>query len=141
MTDVRKMWDYIAPHYNDRPIVIYGRSLGTALAVMLAREVRSRLLVLVSPYTSLAALAREHYRLIPQWVLRYPLQTDAVIGDITTKTLILHGSNDTFIPPVHSRKLIALMNAPATLLLIQGADHVNIHQFNDYLDSLSAALP
>ena len=141
MADVRKMWDYIAPQYDDRPIVIYGRSLGTALAVMLAREVRSRLLVLVSPYTSLAALVKEQYQLIPQWVLRYPMQTDAVIGDITTETLILHGSKDTFIPPAHSRKLIALMNAPSTLLLIPGADHTNIHQFDDYLDGLSAALP
>ncbi len=141
MADVRTMWDYIAPHYDDRPIVIYGRSLGTALAVMLAREVRSRLLVLVSPFTSLAALAKEQYRLIPQWVLRYPMQTDAIIGGITTETLILHGSKDTFIPPIHSRKLIALMNAPASLALIQGADHTNIHQFNDYLERLSAALP
>ena len=141
MADVRKMWDFISPQYNHRPIVIYGRSLGTALAVLLAREVPSRLLVLVSPYTSLAAVAREQYRFIPQWVLRYPMQTDAVIGDISTETLILHGSEDAFIPPAHSRRLISIMNAPATLLIIQGADHTNIHQFNDYLDSLASALP
>lgn len=141
MADVRKMWAYIAPQYDDQPIVIYGRSLGTALAAMLAREVRSQLLVLVSPYTSLVDLAKEQYRLIPRWVLRYPLQTDAIIGDIRTETLILHGSEDTFISPAHSRKLMALMKAPATFLLIQGADHVNIHQFDEYLDKLSAALP
>ena len=51
--DVRAAWDAIAPRYRDKPIVIYGRSLGTGLAVRLAREVTPRLLVLVSPYASL----------------------------------------------------------------------------------------
>ena len=52
--DVRAAWDAIAPRYRGKPIVIYGRSLGTGLAAKLASEVDAQLLVLVSPYSSLA---------------------------------------------------------------------------------------
>ncbi len=53
---MRAAWDAIAPRYRDQPVVIYGRSLGTPLAARLAREVQPRLLVLVTPFTSLATI-------------------------------------------------------------------------------------
>ena len=55
--DVRAAWDSIAPQYRSRniPIVVYGRSLGTGLAVQLARDVNPDQLILVSSYTSLVA--------------------------------------------------------------------------------------
>ena len=37
--DVRAAWDAIAPRYRDKPIVVYGRSLGTGLATKLAVDV------------------------------------------------------------------------------------------------------
>src|SRR6202049_875549 len=48
-TEARPANDAMAPLYREKPIVIYGRSLGTALAASLARAVHPRLLVLVSP--------------------------------------------------------------------------------------------
>ena len=56
--DVRAAWDFIAPWYRERslPIVIYGRSLGSGLAVPLAREVDPEMLILATPFTSLAVL-------------------------------------------------------------------------------------
>src|ERR1700676_4080231 len=50
--DTRAAYDAMASLYRDKPIVIYGRSLGAALAAALARDVHPQLLVLVSPFTS-----------------------------------------------------------------------------------------
>ena len=80
--DVRAAWSAIAPRYRGKPIVIYGRSLGTGLAAKLAADVDAQLLVLVSPYSSLAAAAKEEYPFAPEWLLKYPLRTDQVIGNV-----------------------------------------------------------
>jgi hypothetical protein len=46
--------------------VIYGRSLGTALAAGLAAEVQPDLTILVSPYCDMAQLMTLHYPLLPK---------------------------------------------------------------------------
>ncbi len=71
--DVRRAWDWVAPQYAGKANVIYGRSLGSALAGGLAAEIQPALTILVSPYCSMAELARLHYPLIPTALLRYPL--------------------------------------------------------------------
>jgi pimeloyl-ACP methyl ester carboxylesterase len=138
--DARAAYDVMAPLYRDKPIVIYGRSLGTALAATLARDVHPRLLVLVSPFTSLAATATEAYPWAPEWILKYPLRTDAIIGDVKSPILLIHGSEDKLIPLAHSERLKALARSPVELLVVPGAGHGDIHKFPVYLDGLAARL-
>ena len=138
--DARAAYDAMAPLYRDKPIVIYGRSLGTALAASLARDVQPRLLVLVSPFSSLAASAAHAYPWAPGWVLKYPLRTDAIIGDIKSPILLIHGSEDKLIPLAHSERLKALARSPVELLVVPGAGHSDIHKFPVYLDGLAARL-
>lgn len=138
--DVRAAWDAIAPSYRGKPVVIYGRSLGTALAARLARDVAPRLLVLVTPFTSLAAIARREYPLAPEWLLKYPLRTDAVIADVRSPILFVHGTNDPLTPITESERLRMLARAPTELLVIAGAGHDDIQRFPAYLDGLAARL-
>ena len=138
--DARAAYDAMAPLYRDKPIVIYGRSLGTALAASLARDVQPRLLVLVSPFSSLSASAAQAYPWAPGWVLKYPLRTDAIIGDINSPILLIHGSEDKLIPLSHSERLKALARSPVELLVVPGAGHSDIHKFPVYLDGLAARL-
>ncbi len=136
--DVRAAWDAIAPRYRGKPIVIYGRSLGTGLAATLARDVNPALLILVSPYESLAAAAKRAYPLAPEWLLKYPLRTDAVIGDVRSPVMLLHGRGDTLIPYSDSEHLAARVRAPVELVLVDGAGHNDIHRFPAYLDAIIA---
>jgi alpha-beta hydrolase superfamily lysophospholipase len=138
--DARAAYDAMAPLYRDKPIVIYGRSLGTALAASLARDVQPRLLVLVSPFSSLAASAAQAYPWAPGWVLKYPLRTDAIIGHVKSPILLIHGSEDKLIPLSHSERLKALARSPVELLVVPGAGHGDIHKFPVYLDGLAARL-
>jgi len=138
--DVRAAWDAIAPRYRGKPVVVYGRSLGSGLAASLAREVHPALLVLVSPYTSIAAAAKRSYPLAPEWLLKYPLRTDAIIGEVTSPVVILHGRDDALIPSSDSERLRTLARSPVELVLIDGAGHNDIHRFPAYLDSIAARL-
>jgi alpha-beta hydrolase superfamily lysophospholipase len=141
--DVRAAWDAIAPRYRERnlPIVIYGRSLGTGLAAYLARAVDPALLVLVTPFVSLAAASKRAYPLAPEWILKYPLRTDAIIGEVKSPVLLIHGTRDALLPLADSEHLRTLARSPVELLVVDGAGHNDIQQFPAYLDGLAARLP
>ena len=103
--DVRAAWDAVAPAYTGRKRVLFGRSLGSGLVAHLAVPVQPELTVLVSPYSSMRALAAEHYPWVPAALLRYPLDTGAAVGRLRTPLLLVHGDRDTLIAPWHSDAL------------------------------------
>jgi pimeloyl-ACP methyl ester carboxylesterase len=137
--DVRAVWDAVSSAYQGKRRVIYGRSLGTGLAALLAAQVQPDLTVLVSPYQSMAVLAAEKYPWVPGAVLRYPLRTDWALRLVKTPVLLFHGDRDTLIPPVHSVRLQELIPG-ATLRWVAGAGHDDLHGFSAYLGALGAAL-
>jgi hypothetical protein len=138
--DVRAAWERAAPAYAGKPVVILGRSLGAGLATRLARDVRPALLVLVTPYTSLIDLAQLHYPLAPVWLLKYRLRSDALIGEVDSPVLLLHGDRDALTPLAHARQLHALARSPAQLLIVDGAGHHDIHEFPAFLETLAGRL-
>ena len=140
MDDVRAAWRQLGPQYAGRPSVVFGRSLGTGLAAQLAVEVQPALTVLVSPYRSMQALSAEQYPWVPGWVLRYPLRTDAVLPRVGSPIFLVHGEEDTLIPPRHSEALLALAGAKARLLKVPRAGHNDVQDFDLYLDGLRAEL-
>ena len=137
--DVRAAWQSIAPAYAGQRRIFFGRSLGTALAARLAAEVQPELTVLVSPYTSLRGLAREHYPWVPAPVLRYALRTDDSLPNIRGQVLLVHGEQDTLIDPRHSRDLQRL-RPQAGLLIVPGAGHNDLQDFEAYRAALQQAL-
>lgn len=137
--DVRAAWGAIAPRYAGLPRVIFGRSLGTALAAGLAAEVQPELTILVSPYRSMQALAAEHYPWVPGAALRYPLRTEDDAARIRGKVWLVHGEQDRFIGVQHSRAL--LEHVPqARLLQVPGAGHNDLQRFDVYTDALREML-
>ncbi len=141
IADVRMAWDFMASQYVDKPIVIYGRSLGSALATELARQVKPELLVLVSAFSSMTAIAKTQYPFAPTQLLRYPFRTDEIINKVVSDIVLMHGSDDNFIPISHSQILQSLIKKPTQLLAIEGAGHNDIHNFKSYLDGLAGVLP
>lgn len=137
--DVRAAWDSIAARYAGKRRVILGRSLGSALAANLAAEVDAELTVLVSPYRSMHALAREHYPWVPTFLLRYPLRTDEALPRLRTPVLLTHGGRDSLIGPWHSEALLPLA-AKATYVAVPEAGHNDIHLFEGYQRALREAL-
>lgn len=137
--DVRAAWDAIAPLYPGKRHAVYGRSLGTGLAALLAADVQPDLTILVSPYRSMEAMAAQHYPWVPAAVLRYPLRTEEALARVKTPVLIFLGDRDTLIPPAQSEHL-AMENPNVALIRVAGAGHDDLHRFSAYLDGLSDAL-
>ncbi|HEY9107267.1 MAG TPA: alpha/beta fold hydrolase [Roseateles sp.] len=137
--DVAAVWRDMAPRYAGGRVVIYGRSLGTGLAAQLAADVQPDLTVLVSPYASIAGLAREHYPWVPPQLLRYPLRTDLAVQKLRGPLLLVHGDRDEVIPFAESSKLQAV--APqARLVRIAGGGHNDLHRLPAYQQAVTDAL-
>ncbi len=144
--DVRTAFDAVAPQYAGRKIVVYGRSLGSGLAAGLAAELAQNaqlpqpdLTVLVSPYSSMVALAAQAYPYVPGWVLRYPLRTDELVAKIKSPLLLFHGSDDKLIAPQHSAALKGRAQQ-AEVVVITGAGHNDVQTFAPYRERFAAAL-
>jgi len=137
--DVATVWREVAPRYRCKHRVFYGRSLGSGLAAALAANEQPDLTVLVSPYESLVALARQHYPWVPEAVLRYRLRTDQALPAINGPVLLMHGDRDTLIPPAHSEALLA-RSPTARRVLVPGAAHNDLQDFPVYRQALAEAL-
>ncbi len=147
--NVRAAWDQVAPAYHGKPVVIYGRSLGTALAARLSAQLSDSgtppaMTVLVSPYRSMGALAAEHYPLVPQALLRYPLRTEDDVARIGGPLLLIYGDRAVVVPPVHSDALAEIARrggAQVRLLRIAGASHNDLQEFDSYVKAFFGSLP
>jgi len=142
--DVEAVWNHIAPQYAGKRVVISGQSLGTGLAAGLAARLCSDghapdLTLLVSPYSSMRALAGELYPWVPTQVLRYPLHTLEHAAKLLGPVMLIHGEKDELIPIHHSEQLCSAMRS-AQLLRVDGAGHSDVHQFPTVRKALMSAL-
>lgn len=128
--DVRAVWKSVAGDYAGRRVVLVGRSLGSGLVASMAAELTVAgtppdLTVLVSPYTSMVAMAAQQYPWVPGFLLRYPLPTGDWLVQAAGPVLIAHGDADALIPVTHAYALKARVPR-AQLVVLPGATHHNV---------------
>jgi len=102
-------------------IVVFGESLGGAVACWLAARDKPRALVLASTFTSVPDLGAEVYRFLPVRLLsRFKYDTRECLGKVTAPVLIAHSPRDDIIPYAHGQRLYAAANEPKRFLEIAG---------------------
>jgi fermentation-respiration switch protein FrsA (DUF1100 family) len=122
--DARAARRHVDDNAPGHPICYFGESLGAAVAVELASELPPAGLVLRSPFTSLADVAREHYPFLPvQLMLRDRYPSIELIASIDAPLLVIAGSADSIVPVEQSEAIYRAAAHPGRLLVIDGADH------------------
>jgi fermentation-respiration switch protein FrsA (DUF1100 family) len=104
-------------------LVYFGRSLGAAIAVELARARPPAGLILETAFTTLKDVARVHYPFVPLWFLQTKYESLRKIPEIRVPLLILHGDRDEVVPLEQAQRLYAAANEPKRLYVIRGAYH------------------
>ncbi len=121
--DAQAAWDYLTDERGLAPgqIVLFGRSLGGAVAVWLAARERPAGLVVESSFTSVPDLGAELYPWLPvRWLSRLRFDSRGRIAQVSAPLLVVHSRNDEIIPFAHGQALLAAANPPKRLLELRG---------------------
>jgi len=129
--DARTALAYLQQRYgqNPGPVVYYGHSLGTAIAVELAAEQPPEGLVLVSPFISVSEMAGLAYPWLPvSWLLKDHYNTLGRIPLVRSPLLVLHGTQDEMVPVAHGEKLFQAAAEPKSFQALAETGHNDTFQ-------------
>ncbi len=121
--DAAAAWRYLVEQRGFAPeqIVIFGRSLGGAVAAGLAEQQRPGALILESTFTSVPDMAARQFPFLPvRQLSRLHYNTRERLARIDAPVLIIHSPNDEVIPFEHGRALFATAGQPKEFLQIDG---------------------
>jgi len=133
--DAQAVFDAIArrPDVDASRIVVFGRSLGTGVAVALASARPVAGVVLVSPYDSLAAVGRTHYPFLPvSLLLRHRFDSLAHARAIHAPLLAIAAAGDSIVPLERSRALFDGWAGAKRWHAIEGAGHDDVSAHDAY---------
>jgi uncharacterized protein len=121
--DAEAAWRYLTGTRNVAPanVVIFGRSLGGAVAAWLAARTQPGALIVESAFTSVPDIAREVYPWLPvRWLSRLQHATRDYVPEVRCPVLVIHSRDDEIIPYHHGEQIFAAANEPRALLTISG---------------------
>lgn len=132
-------YDYVKQHYSENQIIVYGHSLGTAMATWAAAHNNPNKLILEAPFYSMLAAVIHTKPFIPEWVLRmilkYPLRTHTWIEKVRSPIYIFHGKADTIVPFAQGQLLFhhaKKTNAQVEFIPLDAWGHTNFDQHDQY---------
>ena len=133
--DALVIYDYFIglPENKDSKIIIMGRSIGTGVAVFLAKNRKCDGVVLVSPYNDFKSLAQYHFPCLPvSAVIKYKFNSGERAPSIKSPLMIMLGTGDKTIPPQQSRLLAQKWGGRVTIKEFEGADHNILSTYSEY---------
>lgn len=107
-----------------KELIIFGRSLGAAVAAEMANRFDCMAVILESPFASIQEMARAIVPFLPLGALtntRYA--TVEKVRGIKAPLLVLHGDSDEVVPFAQGEQVFAAALAPKTFYTIAGAGH------------------
>lgn len=121
--DALGAYDYLKERgYENRDIILFGRSLGGVVAIFLASVVKDfRGLIVDSSFSSSQDLSYDFFGFkFPRFIISNRLESIKRIKDITIPKLIIHSEDDDLIPFHHGKKLFETASDPKKFLKIKG---------------------
>ena len=122
--DAATAYSFAVARYPAERIVLWGESLGSAVAIALAAEKPVGHLVLEAPFTSAADVGALHYWFVPvRLFMKDQFRSDLRVGKVKAPVLVVHGENDAVVPVTFGERLYSLVQAPKRFVRIANAGH------------------
>jgi abhydrolase domain-containing protein 17 len=149
LSDALTVFDYLTEKLNihEDNIYIFGRSIGTSPALFLASKRRPAGLFLMSPFTSIRAVAQNIVGNIFKFLIseRYFYENNFIIfrftnveyiKEVTCPIFFIHGQKDTLIPFDHTIKLKECCKCPYDVILPEYMNHNQLDFESDFMYNL-----
>ncbi len=120
--DVSAAYEYLIYEKKISPdrIVLYGESLGGAVAIDLAARARVKALITESTFSSTKDVARVIYPYFPVFLISSKFDSLDKIKNIKVPKLIIHSQNDEIVPFAQSEKLFNAAPEPKRRVILVG---------------------
>lgn len=123
------LYDWLATRGQVDPqrIAVVGRSLGSGVAVQVARERPAHSVVLITPYDSILAIAKRRFRVMPiEYMLRHRFESIKYAPMLKAPTYVLRAASDDVVPHFHTDLLVAKLGALVADEVVPDSDHMTI---------------
>lgn len=121
-SDALAWYEHATKALKPKAVYVFGRSLGSGVAVQLAAERPVAGVILVAPFDSLVEVAKRYYPFLPvSWMLKHRFESVARAPRIAAPLLCLAARHDEVIPPVHARRLYDAWAGPKRWVDLDGS--------------------
>jgi fermentation-respiration switch protein FrsA (DUF1100 family) len=121
--DAMAAWHYLTEVKEIAPssIILFGESLGGAVAAWLAAREKPGMLILASVFTSVPDLATQIYPFLPiRQIARFEYNTLENLRSVSCPVFVAHSPQDEIVPFVHGQDLFQIAPEPKEFLTLQG---------------------
>jgi len=121
--DILAAYDYLTQKrsiQNDS-ILLYGESLGGAVAIECAYKNSAGGLIVEDTFTSVKDMAKIYYPFVPQFLISNLYDSKSKIKHIRCPVLIIHSREDDIAPFAHGEQLFELAPEPKYFCIIHGS--------------------
>ena len=138
--DVENVVDYLRKQ-NRPAAVVMGQSVGTGAAALHASHTSPEKLLLLSPFTDLAAAAADRFWFYPTRLLvDNAFDNVSALANYQGHTLIIHGAADPFMPPEFATELYDSLAGEKTLLIVEGVGHNDLFSSSQTITAITTFL-
>lgn len=127
--DALAAWAHLTEHRTSAEfVVVFGRSIGGAVAVWLAASVNPKGLILESTFSSVVDMAEHHYPFLPvRYISKFKYDSLSLAPSIRVPTLMLHSRQDTIVPFDLGLKLYEALPANKSFIEMRGGHNDGYH--------------
>lgn len=130
LADGAAAYRFAAARYTASRLVLWGESLGSAVAVALAAQNTVAGLTLEAPFTSATDVGARAYWFMPvRLLLKDRFHSDRRAGQITAPVLVMHGARDEIVPIEFGEKLYDLITAPKRFVRFADGHHNDLDAY------------
>jgi pimeloyl-ACP methyl ester carboxylesterase len=127
--DALAPYDYLISERGVVPerLVLFGRSLGAAVAGEVATQRPAAGLILESAFPSMQSMADEHYLGFPaNWFVDAEYHLSQKLANVTIPTCVIHGEHDEIVPLALGQQVYKSARQPKTWYMVPRAGHNDV---------------
>jgi fermentation-respiration switch protein FrsA (DUF1100 family) len=123
--DGRATWRYLTAErgVSQGKLILFGKSLGGAVASDLVTQVAPAGLIIQSSFTSVPDMAAHHFPFVPRFLVRTEMNSQAKLATASCPKLIIHSPQDEVVPFSLGQKLFESASEPKSFYEVAGARH------------------
>jgi len=128
--DAEAAYRFATSRFPSCPVVLWGHSLGSGVAVALASRHQVAKIILEAPFSSTVDVAAGMLPFVPvRWLMHDQFRSDQRIGAVHAPLMILHGARDRVVPIALGERLFALAHEPKRFVRFPDGGHADLDQY------------